>query len=199
MLCGWIAGAVWRAGEDRGAGYRQAYLGSSLWYSGLCRHHWVLWRTGPFSGRYVSVSVFLGVYREEALDTNVSSMAASITSLGRQFQSLIVLGRKVLAGRKSSCTVSLLGWVWTACCDLSALARGERWGGGGALIWDYSFTFHRGCHKEVNWGHGMFYPLLTNTDITSHTSTSPWWWWWRCPLWSNSNSKYFIVHSNHNN
>ena len=49
------------------------------------------------------------VYREEALDTNVSSVAASTTSLGRQFQSLIVLGRKVLAGRKSSCTVSLLG------------------------------------------------------------------------------------------
>ena len=49
------------------------------------------------------------VYREEALDTNVSSVAASTTSLGRQFQFLIVLGRKVLAGRKRSCTVSLLG------------------------------------------------------------------------------------------
>ena len=34
------------------------------------------------------------VYREEARDTKVSSLAASTTSLGRQFQSLIVLGRK---------------------------------------------------------------------------------------------------------
>ena len=34
------------------------------------------------------------IYREEALDTKVSSMAASSTFLGRLFQSLIVLGRK---------------------------------------------------------------------------------------------------------
>ena len=34
------------------------------------------------------------IYREEALDTKVSSMAASTTFLGRLFQSLIVLGRK---------------------------------------------------------------------------------------------------------
>ena len=58
------------------------------------------WRGG---GRVVRVC------SEEALDTNVSSVAASTTSLGRQFQSLIVLGRKVLAGMKRSCTVSLLG------------------------------------------------------------------------------------------
>ena len=58
------------------------------------------WRWG---GRVVRVC------SEEALDTNVSSVAASTTSLGRQFQSLIVLGRKVLAGMKRSCTVSLLG------------------------------------------------------------------------------------------
>ena len=49
------------------------------------------------------------VYREEALDTKVSSLAASTTSLGRQFQSLIVLGRKgeflycVLAGMSLNC------------------------------------------------------------------------------------------------
>ena len=36
----------------------------------------------------------LRVYREEALDTKVSSLVASTNSLGRQFQSLIVLGRK---------------------------------------------------------------------------------------------------------
>ena len=31
------------------------------------------------------------------------------------------------AGRKSSCTVVLLGWVWTACHDLSAGERGWGW------------------------------------------------------------------------
>ena len=61
------------------------------------------WMGGGGGGRVVRVC------SEEALDTNVSSVAASTTSLGRQFQSLIVLGRKVLAGRKRSCTVSLLG------------------------------------------------------------------------------------------
>ena len=34
------------------------------------------------------------VYSEEARDTKVSSVAAPTTSLGRRFQSLIVLGRK---------------------------------------------------------------------------------------------------------
>ena len=49
------------------------------------------------------------VCREDALDTRVSSVAASTTSLGRQFQSLIVLGRKeeflscVLAGMSLNC------------------------------------------------------------------------------------------------
>ena len=43
------------------------------------------------------------IYREEALDTKVSSMVASTTPLGRRFQSLIVLGRK------NSCTVSFAG------------------------------------------------------------------------------------------
>ena len=37
------------------------------------------------------------VYREEALEAKVSSMVALTTSLGRQFQSLIALGRKVRA------------------------------------------------------------------------------------------------------
>ena len=36
----------------------------------------------------------LRIYKEEALDTKVSSVMASTTSLGRQFQSLIALGRK---------------------------------------------------------------------------------------------------------
>ena len=49
------------------------------------------------------------IYRMEALDTKVSSMMASTTFLGRQFQSLIVLGRKeellycVLAGMSLNC------------------------------------------------------------------------------------------------
>ena len=33
------------------------------------------------------------VYREEAFDTKVSSVVASTTSLGRQIQSLVVLGK----------------------------------------------------------------------------------------------------------
>ena len=37
------------------------------------------------------------VYREEALEAKVSNMVALTTSLGRQFQSLIALGRKVRA------------------------------------------------------------------------------------------------------
>ena len=47
------------------------------------------WEWGGWGGGGV-----VRIYREEALDTKVSSMAASTTFLGRLFQSLIVLGRK---------------------------------------------------------------------------------------------------------
>ena len=68
------------------------------------------------------------VYRKEALDTNVSSVVASTTSWAGTSNPWLFW-----AGRKCSCTMSLLGWVWTACRDL---ASGER-GGGRALIWGW--------------------------------------------------------------
>ena len=76
------------------------------------------WRQGVGGGR----GRVERVYRKEAIDTKKSSVAASTTSLGRQFQSLVVLGRKeellhcVLAAQMSlNCLSCLVSWREAAC------------------------------------------------------------------------------------
>ena len=64
-------------------------------------------------------------YREEALDTKVSSGVASTTSLGRQIQSLVVLGKN---DELLYCFLAVMSL--TACRVLGGVVGGRR----GALL-----------------------------------------------------------------
>ena len=81
---------------------------SSEWWGNYWGGGWA-WGGGGVSRGVREGGRAARVCREDALDTKVSSVAASTTSLGRQFQSLIVLGRKeellscVLAGMSLNC------------------------------------------------------------------------------------------------